>query len=120
MSIIEQIEDAIHVHCTWVNRLKNAIETGSSELNVDTAECDTTCAFGKWYQGQGVEMCGRSTHFHEIDAPHAEVHALGKQVIAAFNSGDTAGAAAFAERMTARSGELIGIIERLEVEFTVE
>ena len=105
-------------HMLFIGKIKAHLH-GYKKIEQHALPTHQTCAFGKWYQGKGEEMCGHSSHFHEIDAPHAEVHDLGKQVVIAYNGGDTATAAALAEQMTARSCDLIGIIERLETEYRV-
>jgi methyl-accepting chemotaxis protein len=46
------------------------------------------CRFGKWYFGEGMQMCGNLPSFKAVDAPHVRVHALAKEAVSAHNSGD--------------------------------
>lgn len=102
-------------HMLFVGKVKGHLD-GFRKVDPEALPNHLTCAFGKWYQAGGKETCGGSALFREIDAPHAKVHELGKQAIVAFNSGDKGRATALCEDMTATSGKLIEILDRLERE----
>ncbi|MEI7606036.1 MAG: CZB domain-containing protein [Rhodospirillaceae bacterium] len=71
MPIIEQIEDAIQVHCAWADRLKAAIEAGASDLAPDAVGRDESCPFGRWLLGDGIPESAKRLHSYD----HAlEVH----------------------------------------------
>ena len=65
MSIIEQIEDAIQVHCAWSERLQDAIEGGVSALTVDTALRDNACEFGRWIYGGTIPESAKALHGYD-------------------------------------------------------
>jgi len=87
--------------------------SGSAVVDPDKLPTHLPCAFGKWYQGEGHERCGHLSHFREIDAPHARVHELGKQAIAAFNNGDKLKARKLCTEMVSNSEALMGHLDEL-------
>jgi methyl-accepting chemotaxis protein len=82
-------------------------------IDPDKLPTHLTCAFGKWYQSKGHESCGHVSHFREIDAPHAKVHDLGKQAIAAFNGGNKQKANELCAEMVSNSELLMEILDKL-------
>ncbi len=107
------INKAKSAHMIFIGRIK-AHMNGTLKLDPDALATHLTCAFGKWYQGQGQQSCGQFAEFREIDAPHAQVHELGKQAVKAFNAGDKAKAAELCEKMEACSMNLVGILDKLD------
>ena len=106
------LNKAKSAHMIFIGRIKGHID---GALKVDPAALPThhTCAFGKWYQSKGKDEFGADSIFRAIDAPHADVHDLGKQAVAAFNSGDVAKAHVLSRQMEKRSMELVEILDRL-------
>jgi methyl-accepting chemotaxis protein len=86
---------------------------GAQTVDPNLLPTHLTCAFGKWYQGDGKSSCGDSALFREIDAPHAKVHELGRQAIVAFNSGDRAKADQYCNEMVETSVHLIDTLDKL-------
>ena len=62
MSIIDQIETAIQVHCAWADRLQSAILTGASDMTVEQALRHDACAFGQWLCGDSIPESAKSVH----------------------------------------------------------
>jgi methyl-accepting chemotaxis protein len=106
------INKAKSAHMIFVGKIKSHLD-GSIKLNPEVLPSHMTCAFGKWYQTHGQQSCGQFSEFREIDAPHAQVHELGKQAVAAFNAGDKAKALALCEKMEENSMNLVGILDKL-------
>jgi methyl-accepting chemotaxis protein len=106
------ISKAKSAHMIFIGKIKSHLD-GSARIDPDKLPTHLTCAFGKWYQSKGHESCGHSSHFREIDAPHARVHELGKQTIAAFNGGDRQKAKMLCAEMVSNSEKLMGILDEL-------
>jgi methyl-accepting chemotaxis protein len=106
------INKAKSAHMIFIGKIKAHLD-GSLKLDPDALATHLTCAFGKWYQSHGQESCGQFAEFREIDAPHAQVHELGKQAVKAFNAGDKAKAAELCKKMEANSMQLVGILDKL-------
>lgn len=48
------------------------------------------CRFGKWYFGEGMQMCGNLPSFKALDEPHAKIHSMAKEAVSACNARDKA------------------------------
>jgi methyl-accepting chemotaxis protein len=106
------INKAKSAHMIFIGKIKAHLD-GSLKLDPEALATHLTCAFGKWYQSHGQQSCGKFAEFREIDAPHAQVHELGKQAVKAFNAGDKSKAAELCGKMEASSMQLVGILDRL-------
>jgi methyl-accepting chemotaxis protein len=106
------INKAKSAHMIFIGRIRAHLD-GTLKLDPDALASHLTCAFGKWYQSKGQQSCGQFPEFREIEAPHAQVHELGKQVVKAFNANDKAKAAELCEKMEASSMQLVGLLDKL-------
>lgn len=106
------IDKAKSAHMIFIGKIKSHLD-GELRVDANALPSHLTCAFGKWYQSHGQTCCGHIAEFRDIDAPHAQVHELGKQAINAFNSGDKAKAFKLCAQMEENSMKLVGILDRL-------
>ena len=106
------LNKAKSAHMIFTGKIRAHL-SGTMTINPNELPTHLTCAFGKWYQGNGQVVCGRSSAFKEIDGPHEKVHEFGKQAIIAHNAGDTTKAMEYCQEMVATSKQLIAILERL-------
>lgn len=37
------------------------------------------CRLGKWYYGEGMQICGNMPSFKALEEVHARIHALGRR-----------------------------------------
>ena len=58
-----QITKAIAAHAKWKRRLRDAIETGTSDIDTSTAGRDNVCEFGKWLHGDVPASQKGSPHY---------------------------------------------------------
>ena len=80
MGYVEEIDNALAAHVLWKQRLKNAIEKGSSEFSVTGLQADYFCDFGKWLYGLPLEM--RTTaNWIKAQKLHAEFHLEAARVL---------------------------------------
>ncbi|MDD4912388.1 MAG: methyl-accepting chemotaxis protein [Sideroxydans sp.] len=106
------INKAKSAHMIFIGKIKAHLDN-NGKVDPNALPTHQTCAFGKWYQTQGQSSCANFAEFREIDAPHAQVHELGKQAVNAFDSGDRNKAFALCEKMEAASMQLVGILDKL-------
>jgi methyl-accepting chemotaxis protein len=106
------ISKAKSAHMIFVGKIKAHLD-GTGKVDAGALPTHLTCAFGKWYQTGGQESCGQLGEFREIDAPHAQVHELGKQAVMACDAGDKTKAAVLCQKMEEHSMQLVGILDRL-------
>ncbi len=74
------------------------------------------CKFGKWYFGEGMNLCGSLHSFKNIDAPHMKIHAMAKEAVSAFNSGDRTRAETTYRNMENISAEIGTLLEKIKKE----
>jgi len=102
MAQVQEIEKAIGAHGMWKARLKAAIDTGKSEMPVETIRVDNQCEFGKWLYGATLSAQDKtSPHYSKVKELHAQFHKTAARVAALALSGKKAEA----EKMIASGGE---------------
>jgi methyl-accepting chemotaxis protein len=67
-------------HLMWKSRLTDAIHGGAS-LEASELKDHTQCRLGKWYGGRGQARFGELEAFRAMEAPHARVHALARDIV---------------------------------------
>jgi methyl-accepting chemotaxis protein len=78
-----------------------------------------SCRFGKWYSNEGMTSCGAAPSFEAIDAPHARIHAMAKDAVSAYKSGDKARADHIYHEMDDVSGRIADLLDRIKMECAV-
>jgi len=74
-------------HRLFVSRIRSAVH-GRSKIDPHALATHETCRFGKWYHGEGRDVCGSLSAFRDIEQPHQRIHAIAKDAVAAYNGGD--------------------------------
>jgi methyl-accepting chemotaxis protein len=74
-------------HRTWVNKIAACLK-GDMKLDPLQLSDHTKCRLGKWYYGEGKQMCGTLPSFKALEADHEKIHSVGKDIVTAYNSGD--------------------------------
>jgi methyl-accepting chemotaxis protein len=93
MANVEEIDKAIGAHGLWKTRLKTAIDSGKSEMPVETIREDNQCAFGKWLYGPSLTSADKaSSHYKTVKDLHAEFHKTAAHVTELAVSGKKADA----------------------------
>jgi len=102
-------------HVLWKKRLINMIlERG--DIDISTVASHHNCRLGKWYYEQGMQEFGSSALFSQLEAPHEQVHTLGRRAVERYNSGDKQGAIADVDAISPLSEEVIGLLDQLIAE----
>jgi methyl-accepting chemotaxis protein len=76
-----ELRDALAAHAQWKTRLKNAVESGTSEFDPAVVARDDRCAFGKWLHGAAATDAGRSPHYASCTQAHAQFHVDAAEVL---------------------------------------
>lgn len=93
MSLQEEISKAIGAHGMWKQRLKQAIDGGSSEFTVERVKADNNCDFGKWLYSLGDKEKG-TANFKSVRELHADFHKVASDVLGKALKGDKTAATA--------------------------
>ncbi len=80
MDIKGEITKAIGAHGMWKQRLRKAIDTGTSEFTVVGVRPDNNCEFGKWLHSLPTDI-KISDHWKKVQTLHASFHVEASQVL---------------------------------------
>lgn len=89
--IISQINKAIVTHSRWKLRLQNALETYSSEFEIDFVKSPHNCDFGKWLDAEKDHL-NKFPEYAQVYDIHARVHQETEKVIQLLLDGHVADA----------------------------
>jgi len=99
-------------HILWKKRLVNMIlDRGDIELSTVASHHD--CRLGKWYDALGKDVYGSMEAFKALEAPHEQVHSLGRRAVERYNSGDKDHAIADVEAIAPLSEQVVGLLDSL-------
>lgn len=76
----DKIVHAIAAHAKWKFRLREAIETGTSEWTVNEVQKDDRCDFGMWLQALPADE-RKSEHWETVRQLHAQFHKEAAEVL---------------------------------------
>ncbi|MEE9335231.1 MAG: CZB domain-containing protein [Granulosicoccaceae bacterium] len=68
------IGKAISAHGQWKQKLRNAIDTGASDITPEQGKQDCNCAFGKWLYEHIPAEQKTSPYYKEVRKLHADFH----------------------------------------------
>ncbi len=102
-------------HRIFVGKIASCLK---GDLTLDPSQLPDhhNCRFGKWYFGEGMQMCGNLPSFKAIDDPHARIHALAKEAVSACNSGDKAKAERLYKEMENISDQIGSLLDGIKRE----
>lgn len=103
-------------HRRWVNKIAAHLK-GDVRLEPEQLADHTKCRLGKWYYGEGMQMCGSLQSFRAMESVHARIHQIGKDIVARFNSGDAGKAEKMFPEMESVSQEVIALLDGLKKEY---
>jgi methyl-accepting chemotaxis protein len=81
MSIIDEIKKAVGAHGMWKARLRTAIDSGKSDIDVTKAGRDDQCEFGKWLYGPTLAQSHDCGDYRDVKDLHAKFHAAAAKTL---------------------------------------
>jgi methyl-accepting chemotaxis protein len=102
-------------HRRFVKRILSAIN-GNIKIDASGLPDHHHCRFGKWYDKEGTEKYGDSAHFRSIIPPHERIHAMAKEIMQLYNSGNEDQAKALYVEMEKVSAEIMRYLDALKAE----
>ena len=99
-------------HLLWKARLTDAVH-GKQSLSDSEIKDHTQCRLGQWYCNDGQARYGASTAFRAMEAPHAAVHRLGREIAELAAAGTIDSALRKLEEMDSLSEKLFLHIDQL-------
>jgi len=114
-SSLLMLDTAKSDHVAFVRRIENCLDSGE-KVEAGTLPDHTSCRFGKWYFGEGKNLCGHSHAFGAINDPHERIHRIAKEAVDLFNRGDSASAEAKLGEVEAISHDIVSMLETVKDE----
>jgi len=111
----ELIELSKTDHVLFMNKVAAHMK-GDEHLDPSKMPDHHSCRFGKWYDGEGKDKCGRFESYKAVDHPHDRIHALARETVAAHNAGERKKAENIYEEMKGLSASIAGHLDRLKQE----
>ncbi|MCW4267848.1 MAG: CZB domain-containing protein [Candidatus Thiodiazotropha endolucinida] len=100
-------------HLAWKTRVRSFLD-GKQSLSHEEAVSHHDCALGKWYYLEALNRYGDVAEIHAIEQPHQQLHSLIREIIKHMESGDTDRAEDLYNEIEPLSGEIIGLLNRVE------
>lgn len=92
---------------------------GAMNLDASKLPDHHSCRFGKWYDTLGHELCGNLPSYKAINVPHERIHALAKDAVSAYSSGDKEKAVRIYREIEATSTQITDLLENIKREAAV-
>ncbi|MBL3599722.1 MAG: CZB domain-containing protein [gamma proteobacterium endosymbiont of Lamellibrachia anaximandri] len=100
-------------HLAWKARLQGFLD-GQTSMSQNEAVSHHDCILGKWYYSEGLSLYGAIPEMRELEAPHAEMHALIKQIVQKKNAGSEAEAGELLSQVDPLSQRIISLLDIVE------
>ncbi|MBS1145640.1 MAG: methyl-accepting chemotaxis sensory transducer [Proteobacteria bacterium] len=87
---------------------------GLSDKTADDLAHHTGCRLGKWYyEGEGRKLYAQLAGYRDIEAPHKEVHACGKEALSLYAAGEIRASVKAVAKMEAASIRVVNGLEKM-------
>jgi methyl-accepting chemotaxis protein len=111
------LELAKNDHRGFVGKIASCLR-GEVSLDPNQLPDHHTCRFGKWYDKEGMRICGQKSSFRAVEEPHDRIHRLAKEAVAACNAGNKGKADQLLNEIEAVSKQLIVFVDQIKSECT--
>lgn len=100
-------------HMFWKKRLVDMI-LGRGTIDIHEVTDHHSCRLGKWYDVDGKQQYGSHPAFKKLEQPHANMHAIAKEAVSLYNTGDIEAAIQKVDTIGDLSAEVVSCLEQLE------
>ncbi|NOY53019.1 MAG: hypothetical protein GXP58_05280 [Deltaproteobacteria bacterium] len=100
-------------HRFWVQRLYKMVY-GEERIAPKEMTDHHQCRLGKWYFGEGKDICGVYGEFIALDSPHKQLHEKARLCIERFNAGDLHAAETLLGEIEEISHDVVGLLDELK------
>jgi methyl-accepting chemotaxis protein len=102
-------------HLAFVGRIERCLD-GTEQIQADKLPDHTCCRFGKWYFGEGKELCGSAPSFKSINPPHEEFHRAAREAVLLHGRGNDGEAFHLLEQAQRLSGRIVELLDKVHTE----
>jgi len=107
------LSKAKSAHRAWKARLRAFLD-GKEALTLEEAVSHKHCILGKWYYAEGLQQFGHIPEMKTLEEPHAELHALIKEIIQLREQGMMPEAEAAYSKVIPLSEEIVSLLDAIE------
>lgn len=112
LTLSEAVQVYIADHLVWRWRIYNML-LGYVDVDLSSIGNHHTCRLGIWYDNDGRKTCGNTPGFNQIADPHARLHKLAGEAVAAYQKGDGKLAEQCLAKMDDCSKEIVGLLNKI-------
>ncbi len=103
-------------HQAWKMRLRTFLD-GHSSLSADQAVSHTECDFGRWYYGDGAQICSHQPILKGLEVPHERMHKLIGLIVEANQNGNKQQAEVYYQEVCELSDTIVKGMEEAIAQF---
>lgn len=107
-------EGAKSAHLAWKSKVRALLQGDKSAITKQQACSHRECKMGLWYYSEGQQKYGHLHHFKEIEAPHARLHQIVKEVIDVHERGEITEAQALYKELEPLSDKIVDLLNKTE------
>lgn len=105
---------AKQAHLSWKTKVRDFLGGDSSAISHDQACSHHDCQLGKWYYTEGTKKFKDSSYFQQIEAPHARLHQIVKEVLVSHEQNDLDKADKLYQELGPISEEIVDLLGKVE------
>jgi methyl-accepting chemotaxis protein len=109
------LELAKNDHRGFVGKIASCLR-GEVSLDHNQLPDHHTCRFGKWYDKEGMKICGHKPSFRAVEEPHDKIHRLAKEAVSAYSAGRKEKADQLLKEIESVSKQVIVCIDQIKNE----
>jgi len=109
------LELAKNDHRGFVGKIASCLR-GELAMDENQLPDHHTCRFGKWYDKDGLRICGQLPSYKSVEEPHKEIHKLSKEAIAAYHAGNREKADQLYKAVETVSKKIIASMDKIKDE----
>ena len=106
-------ESAKKAHILWKSKVREFLRGNTSAITKDQACSHRECELGRWYYTEGVQY-KNSTYYQQIEAPHARLHSIIKEVLVLHENNKLEEAEKLYQELGPISDEIVELLDKTE------
>jgi aerotaxis receptor len=101
-------------HLAWKTRVRDFIQGDTHAITKEQACSHHECQLGRWYYSPAATKYKQSSYFQQIEAPHARLHAIVREVLEAKDQGHLEKAERLYSELGPMSDQIVSLLDKTE------
>jgi methyl-accepting chemotaxis protein len=106
------VQNVKNAHLKWLGKLELVIR-GREALKPEQVASGHQCAFGKWYDSEGLSRFDSISKFHDMGVVHMAVHETARSIVSKVQSGQNDEAVAQMEEFQSLRSQLFNYLDEI-------